>query len=254
MQAILLCAGRGERLRPLTDVTPKPLIKVNDRPLIDYQLEHLKKAGVTDVVINVAWLADQIMDYVDNGEQYGLTVRYSIEPEEALETGGGIVQAMSLIDDEQFIVCNADIFHNADFSLLTNQVDSLDDDHLAYLLLVENPTHNPDGDFCLDGVKVIPRPSGLPKTRSQVKSFKPHTYTGIGLYKRKFFAGLKNGRFALGPILKEKIAQGYVKGELFTGAWFDAGTKERLLEIEKYISHSDDRSQLIRKTEQIINL
>jgi len=135
------------------------------------------------------------MQHVGNGSKYGLEVVYSVEPDGALETGGGVLQAMNLIDSDSFIVCNADVFHEYDFSQLFGVTSFLEErDDQAYLVLIENPSHNPDGDFCIDRDKIIPRPAGLPKRLDQVKSHKPHTYSGIGVYRKSFFIGLEQGR------------------------------------------------------------
>ncbi len=223
MQAILLSAGRGQRLAPKTDSTPKPLVKVADKALIDYQLEKLSDAGIKKVIINTGWLGQQLIDYVGTGKRYGLRVLFSVEPENALETAGGIIQALPLVTEETFIVCNADVFHEYDFASLTRvKLDSSE----AHLVLINNPKHNPAGDFSLQ--------SGCVMNRSESENLS-YTYSGIGLFAQSFFAGLSRGRRGLGDLLRAKAESGLVSGQTFTGVWFDAGTQSRLDEIESYV-------------------
>lgn len=208
MRAMLLAAGRGERLRPLTDTVPKPLLEVRGRPLIEHHLEALSRAGFADIVINLSWLGDQLRDHLGNGSDFNLAIEYSDEPE-ALETAGGIVQALPLLG-ERFIVINADIFTDYDFSRLKRS------DSKAHLVLVENPQQNPDGDFSL--------------VESMVGNDGPtrYTFSGISQYHRSFFEGLLPGKQALAPLLHAAAKQQRVTGELFTGVWSDIGTLERL--------------------------
>ena len=205
---MLLAAGRGERLRPLTDTVPKPLLEVRGRPLIEHHLEALSRAGFADIVINLSWLGDQLRDHLGNGSDFNLAIEYSDEPE-ALETAGGIVQALPLLG-ERFIVINADIFTDYDFSRLKRS------DSKAHLVLVENPQQNPDGDFSL--------------VESMVGNDGPtrYTFSGISQYHRSFFEGLLPGKQALAPLLHAAAKQQRVTGELFTGVWSDIGTLERL--------------------------
>ena len=205
---MLLAAGRGERLRPLTDTVPKPLLEVRGRPLIEHHLEALSRAGFADIVINLSWLGDQLRDHLGNGSGFNLAIEYSDEPE-ALETAGGIVQALPLLG-ERFIVINADIFTDYDFSRLKRS------DSEAHLVLVENPQQNPDGDFSL--------------VESMVGNDGPtrYTFSGISQYHRSFFEGLLPGKQALAPLLHAAAKQQRVTGELFTGVWSDIGTLERL--------------------------
>lgn len=226
MQAILLSAGRGQRLAPLTNTVPKPLIKVCSKALIDYQLEKLAAAGVNKVIINSGWLGQQVLEHVGTGRKYGLRIVYSIEPQIALETAGGIVQAMPLIDKEQFIVCNADVFHEYDFRHLSRVQLHRDK---AHLILIKNPEHNPSGDFVLSGKRV------------QNKSANENdnlTYSGIGLYHRSFFLDIERGQQKLGGFLRLNAKKGMLSGEIYTGAWFDAGTQDRLQGIERYLKCS----------------
>jgi MurNAc alpha-1-phosphate uridylyltransferase len=208
MKAMILAAGRGERLRPLTDVTPKPLLEVQAKPLIVHHLEALSSAGFSEIVINLSWLGNQIRDLLGNGAEFNLSIEYS-EEAEALETAGGIQQALPLLG-ERFIVVNADIFTDYDFARLT-QIDSI-----AHLVLVENPQHHARGDFTLNesmlGIEGSPR----------------YTFSGISQYHRSFFTGLVPGKQALAPLLFAGVEKHQVTGELFRGDWTDIGTLERL--------------------------
>jgi MurNAc alpha-1-phosphate uridylyltransferase len=211
MKAMVLAAGRGERLRPLTDHTPKPLLLVRGKPLIGWHLEALARAGVREVVINLAWLGALIHDAVGGGERYGLHVQYSVEPDGALETGGGILQALPLLGDAPFIVVNGDTFTDLDFARLKPAPRAL-----AQLLLVPNPPQHPGGDFALQSGRVLE--AGEPR----------YTYSGIGVFHPALFAGRAPGRFPLRPLLSAASAAGRLHGELFLGRWTDVGTVERL--------------------------
>ena len=208
MKAMILAAGRGERMRPLTDTRPKPLLEVRGKPLLAHHLEALARAGVRDCVINLSWLGEQIRDFVGDGSAFGVAVEYS-EEAEALETAGGIRQALERLG-EQFIVVNADILTDFDFSRLAPG------DSQAHLVLVANPAHNPAGDFSLE--QGVVGNAGEPL----------HTFSGIARYRREFFAGLQSGKRALAPLLRAAAAQGLVSGEIYDGEWFDIGTPERL--------------------------
>ena len=208
MKAMILAAGRGERLRPLTDSLPKPLLEVRGKPLIVHHLEALAAGGFTEVVINLSWLGDLIRDRLGNGGEFGLTIEYSEEPQ-ALETAGGILQALPLLG-ERFIVINADIFTDYDFSRL-RQCGSP-----AHLVLVENPPHHPQGDFVLN--RALIGAEGSPR----------YTFSGISTYHSSFFDGLSPGKQALAPLLYAAAARQQVTGELLQGEWVDIGTLERL--------------------------
>lgn len=215
MRAMILAAGRGERMRPLTDATPKPLLPVAGRPLIVHHLEALAAAGIRDLVINHAHLGDQIEAALGDGHEHGVTIRYSVEPEGALETGGGILQALPLLGPEPFLVINGDVWSDYPFADLPRHPDGL-----AHLVLVDNPDHHPEGDFVLAAGRVRERDGrGL-------------TYSGIGVYDPALFAGHAPGRFPLAPLLHAAIARDAVAGEHWQGRWVDVGTPDRLRALE----------------------
>jgi len=221
MKAMVLAAGRGERMRPLTDREPKPLLRVGGKRLIEYHLERLAAGGFHDVVINTAWLGDLIEAALGDGERYGLSITYSHERPEALETGGGIFHALPLLGSGPFLLVNGDVWTDIDFGALRRP---LPRDALAHLVLVPNPPQHPRGDFVLDGARIAegegPR----------------YTYSGIGIYTPEFFAGSIPGRFPLLPLLKRAIAQRALGGELHAGEWYDIGTIERLDALDARLS------------------
>ncbi|MBL4711802.1 MAG: nucleotidyltransferase family protein [Gammaproteobacteria bacterium] len=219
MKAMILAAGRGDRLRPLTDTTPKPLIKVAGKSLIEYHLKNLADAGFKEIVINTAWLAEKIHAELGNGENYNITIQYSDE-DEALETAGGIIKALPLLGDEPFLVINGDIWCDFDFSDLAE----INAKTLAHLILVKNPEHNAKGDFALQ--------AGLIRNTGDDM----HTYSGIGIYRAEFFQKYSPGRLPLGPIIREKSDDDLVSGQLYNGRWTDVGTVERLLLLEEELS------------------
>ncbi|MFK3973242.1 N-acetylmuramate alpha-1-phosphate uridylyltransferase MurU [Pseudomonas sp. NPDC087358] len=219
MKAMILAAGKGERLRPLTLHTPKPLVRVGGVPLIEYHLRALEAAGVAEVVINHAWLGQQIEDYLGNGQRLGLNIRYSPEGE-PLETGGGIFRALPLLGDEPFLVVNGDIWTDCDFAGLAAPLKGL-----AHLVLVDNPLHHPGGDFALvDGQ--VRDDASLPRL----------TYSGIAILHPQLFAGCSDGAFKLAPLLRDAMAKGQVTGEHFSGRWVDVGTHERLAHVEQLLA------------------
>lgn len=218
MKAMILAAGRGERMRPLTDTLPKPLLEVGGKRLIEYHIEALQKIGVTDIVVNTAWLGEKIPELIGDGARYGVSITYSPETE-ALETGGGIFKALPLLSDEAFIVVNADVWTDFPFEqLLNREVDA------AHLILVENPAHNLSGDFAIDG--------DLLCSEGEQK----YTYSGIGIYHPRFFAHCSAGRFPLAPMLREWMNKGAVSGQLYSGRWNDIGTPERLKALDETLS------------------
>lgn len=212
MRAFVFAAGRGERLRPLTDDIPKALVEVRGKPLIEWQLERLAAAGITDVIVNTAWHGDQVR------ARLGDRVTYSDEGE-ALETAGGIVHARHLIGDAPFIAVNADVWTDYPFERLV-----LPPGKLAHLVLVPNPEHNPDGDFVLEnGMVQVPSES-----RAAVL-----TFSGISIYSPELFADLTPGKRALGPLLMDAAGRGVVSGEVYDGVWIDVGTMERLARVRQ---------------------
>ncbi|MCP4951434.1 MAG: nucleotidyltransferase family protein [Proteobacteria bacterium] len=212
--AIILAAGRGARLSPITDTIPKPLLRIGRTTLIDHHLTALNVAGIDQITINVAHLGAKIIDHVSQCAPSGLDIYFSQESNGALETGGGILQALNHVASDPFVVVNADIRTDFAFDQLPDRMDS----H-AHLILVENPAHHPKGDFRLDAGQVK-LPSERPKENL--------TFSGIGIYRKKLFDNCSPGRFPLAPILKQKSQDGLISGSLFTGRWIDVGTPERL--------------------------
>jgi MurNAc alpha-1-phosphate uridylyltransferase len=221
MKAIVLAAGRGERMRPLTDTTPKPLLPVAGKPLIGYHLEALARSGIRDVVINLSWLGDRIRETIGDGARYGVRVAYSDEGPVALETAGGIFNALPLLAPGPFVVVNGDTWTDIDAGRLTLEANAD-----AKLVLVPNPAHHPRGDFGLDGGFVVERDTGR------------HTYSGVGIYRPEFFEGCVPGKFPLLPLLKRAIAARRLRGTLYEGEWCDVGTPQRLADLEARASES----------------
>lgn len=220
MKAMILAAGKGERMRPLTLHTPKPLIPVAGQPLIEYHLRALAAAGFREVVINHAWLGQQIEDHLGDGSQFGLHIAYSPEGE-PLETGGGIHRALPLLGDEPFLVVNGDVWTDYDFGALPKELSGL-----AHLVMIDNPAHHPTGDFTLrDG-----------QLRDAQPGAATLTYSGIAVLTPALFAGCQAGAFKLAPLLRDAMAAGKVSGEHFCGHWVDVGTHERLAEAEKLLA------------------
>lgn len=214
---MILAAGRGERMRPLTDHTPKPLLPAGGKPLIVHQIEGLAAAGLRELVVNHAHLGAQIEEALEDGSRWGVSIRYSPEGR-ALETGGGIHHALPLLGPEPFLVVNADIWSDFDFARL-----SLADGLLAHLVLVDNPAHNPDGDFALEGNRVL---AGGPER---------HTFSGIGVYHPDLFRDCTPGAFPLAPLLRAAMKRGGVSGEHHPGLWMDVGTPQRLQELDRML-------------------
>jgi MurNAc alpha-1-phosphate uridylyltransferase len=223
MKAMILAAGRGERMRPLTDHTPKPLLSVAGKPLIEYTINQLVSSGFYDIVINHAYLGKQLEDALGNGEQFGARLQYSPEGNEALETAGGIINALPLLGRDVFLVVNGDIATDFPFVELKNH--SVD---LAHLVLVDNPEHHPLGDFALDNVgKISEKGSALA------------TFSGIGLYHPDLFANTPSGKSKLGPLLRKAISDDRVTGLKYSGFWMDIGTSERLKELHHYYTERE---------------
>jgi MurNAc alpha-1-phosphate uridylyltransferase len=225
---MVLAAGRGERMRPLTDAQPKPLLRVGGKRLIEYHLEGLAAGGFRDVVINTAWLGDLIPEALGGGERYGLSITYSHERPEALETGGGIFQALPLLGSHPFLLVNGDVWTDMDFGALRREPPS---GSLAHLVLVPNPPQHARGDFRLEQGQV--REGEGPR----------HTYSGIGIYRPEFFAGCQPGKFPLLPLLRRAITQGALTGEIHDGRWFDIGTTERLAALDAELNRAARISQ-----------
>ncbi|MGL4766085.1 MAG: N-acetylmuramate alpha-1-phosphate uridylyltransferase MurU [Aeromonas sp.] len=217
MKAMILAAGRGERMRPLTDLLPKPLLAVGGKPLIVHHIEKLKAAGVTELVINHAWLGHKLVESLGDGNALGVTIHWSAE-ESALETAGGIIQALPLLGDEPFLVINGDTWLDLDYRSL---VELSLGENLAHLWLAPNPPQHPAGDFALQAGKVVDTPA--------------FTFSGVGLYRPAAFAGLPAGARKLAPLLREWMAQGRVGGSLLTGEWRDIGTVDRLRELDEQL-------------------
>ena len=215
MKAMILAAGRGERMRPLSDRRPKPLLEVRGRPLIEHCIARLVDAGVREMVVNHAWLGDRIVEALGDGSRFGATIRYSAEPEGALDVGGAIVEALPLLGTDPFIVVSADVWSTYPFGRLLSAPRGL-----AHLVLVDNPAHHPEGDFRLKEGWI----EGGDGSRL--------TYSGIATCRAELFAGRAPGRQALRPILETAIERGEVSGEHFRGRWFNVGTPAELTALE----------------------
>lgn len=218
MKAIILAAGLGERMKPLTNTLPKPLLPIQGKALIEYHIEALAKAGVKDIVINVSHLANLIIEKIGNGRHYGVNLHYSFE-DKPLETGGGIYQALPLLGDEPFIVVSADIFTNYDFArLLSCSVD------MAHLVLTDNPPFNPTGDFALIDHMVLN--NGNPMLN----------FAGISILSPALFSHCNAGKFSLAPLLRNAIDNRQVTGEYFDGMWYNIGTEQIYREVEALLA------------------
>lgn len=224
MKAMVLAAGRGERLRPITDTLPKPLVTVAGKPLIVYHLEALARIGIRDVVVNLSWLPDKLRAALRDGSDYGVRITYSEEGPVALETGGGIFNALPLLGPEPFLVVNGDTFTDIDFgALLGSAAADTQAGVLARLVLVPNPIQHPRGDFGLNGDRVVERESDR------------FTYSGVGVYRAEFFEGCVPGKFPMLPLMKRAIAAGKMAGQLHRGEWCDVGTARRLAELDEKV-------------------
>jgi N-acetyl-alpha-D-muramate 1-phosphate uridylyltransferase len=227
MKAMILAAGRGERMRPLTDHTPKPMLMVGGKPLIAWTIERLVRAQILDLVINHAHLGAQIERGLGNGAQFGASITYSPESQ-ALETAGGIAQARAKLGDDPFIVVNGDIYCEFDFAALAARARALPARIWAHLVLVANPSHNLKGDFSLENGMVRDPTDGVAQRL---------TFAGIGLYRPQLFDAIQPGnRAALAPVLRQAMAANRVSGELCRERWVDVGTPERLGELDNTIS------------------
>lgn len=211
MKAMILAAGLGSRMRPLTNHTPKPLLVVGGKPLIVWHIERLRDAGFGEIVINVAYLGQQIIDHLGDGSQYGVNITFSDEQDEgALETAGGIVKALPLLSDV-FLVVNGDVW--TDFTYDSSF--ELESDRLAHLVLIDNPSHNLDGDFLLSGTQ------------------QRYTFSGIGYYSKAMFLDLEYGKQGLAPLLFRAMDEGQLSTEYYGGRWHDIGTPQRLENLDR---------------------
>ena len=215
MRAMILAAGRGERMRPLTDRTPKPLLEVGGQPLIVHHIRALATAGFRELVINLGHLGGQIEAALGNGRSFGVDIAYSPEPPGALETGGGIFNALSLLGPEPFVVINGDIWTDYRYDLLPRRPDGL-----AHLVMIDNPEQHPDGDFVLT------------EGRVQAEGSDRLTFSGVSVLDPVLFQHCEPGRFPLAPLLRQAICNGQVSGEYYPGRWYDIGTPERLVRLD----------------------
>tara|TARA_B100001250_G_scaffold67191_1_gene53728 strand:- start:1155 stop:1829 length:675 start_codon:yes stop_codon:yes gene_type:complete len=216
MKAMILAAGRGKRMGLSSLKKPKPLAEINGMPLIEYNLIRVANAGIKEVIINLSWLGDQIKSYLGNGEKWNINITYLDEGDCMLGTGGGILNALSILGEDPFWLLNADVY--TDYELRNNY--KMNDDILAHLVLVKNPAHNPQGDFSLANKKVI---SNLEQNKKNT-----YTYSGISVISSMLFEGIIEEVFELGSIFKDRANDGFISGEFFNGLWFDVGSKERL--------------------------
>lgn len=216
---MILAAGRGERMRPLTDHTPKALLTAGGKQLIGYHIENLARAGIHDIIINYAHLGEQIEQALGTGEDYGVRIFYSPEREQMLETGGGIFNALPLLGAAPFVVVNADVWTDYPFAKLP-----ADPEGLAHLVLIANPPHHPHGDFVLRSGHVLSEDN------------EKLTFSGIGVYRPELFAACKPGKFPLAPLLRAAMEKHQVTGEHYQGAWFDIGTPERLQQLDERLA------------------
>ena len=227
MRALIFAAGKGERMRPLTEHTPKPLLRARGKPLVEWHLEKLAAAGVTDVVLNISWLAHAFAPALGDGSRWGLRLHFSREGDEPLETGGGMLQAAAQLGDAPFVAVNGDVFTDFDFARLPREPDGV-----AHLVLVDNPDHHPRGDFVL-------RADGRVEAHGDDRL----TFAGIGVYRPAILDGWRDvigdtpgaamtpPRFGIAPLLRAAMARGAVTGEHHRGGWTDVGTPERLASL-----------------------
>ncbi|MCD6250996.1 MAG: nucleotidyltransferase family protein [Psychrobacter sp.] len=226
-QAMILAAGKGTRLRPLTLETPKPLVEVGGQPLIVWHIKALQAAGITDIAINASWLADKLMDTLGDGAKYGVTLHWSVEEDEPLETAGGIFQALQTgkLRDEPFILVNSDVWTTYDFTQLRDY--TLSADQRAHLLLIDNPAHNDGGDFAINNGLASEQPVG---------EADKYTFAGISVMSPRLVDGLVSGQpAALAPLLKQAMIKFQITAEVITDNWIDVGTPERLTQVNAFI-------------------
>ncbi|MBM4220916.1 MAG: nucleotidyltransferase family protein [Gammaproteobacteria bacterium] len=220
MRALILAAGRGERMRPLTIDMPKPLLRAGGKPLIDWHIEALARAGITELVVNLSWQGEKLREYLGDGSRHGVSLQFSEEGPEPLETGGGIHHALRLLGPEPFWVVNGDI--SCDFSFAAR---GLPAGMLAHLVLVPNPEHHPGGDFLLRDGRIVAAGAGARLT-----------FAGISILSPALFDAAEPGRFPLAPLLRAAAGRGQASGELHAGRWTDVGTPERLRQLDAGLS------------------
>ena len=226
MRAMILAAGLGKRMRPLTENTPKPLLKVDGKPLVEHLIQRLISGGVTGVVINYHHLGEMIRNFLGDGSRFGIEILYSEEPD-LLETGGGIINSLPKLKDESFIVVNADVWTDFDF----NRLEYINGDHcLAHLVLVENTQDNPTGDFYINQSGLVHDAAGNDSKRL--------TFSGISVLHRNLFEGYQSVPLSLAPLLKMAMMKGLVSGEVHNGVWIDVGTPQRLEQVNSLTSLS----------------
>lgn len=218
---MILAAGKGERMRPLTDGRPKPMLPVAGKPLIQYHLERLGAAGIRDFVINLGWHGEQIRDGLGDGARWGVKIRYSEEGWPALESGGGIFHALPLLGGEPFVVVNGDVYADYPWPRLVERARNLQAGDLAHLVLVPNPAHNPRGDFVLDDGRIGNREEGR------------YTFSGLSVHRPEFFEGCTGGHFPLLPLWRRAADLKHLSGEVYDGRWSDVGTPGRLADLEQ---------------------
>lgn len=229
MKAMILAAGRGERMRPLTDKKPKPLLEVGGKPLIYWHIEKLVKAGFKEVVVNNAYLGGQIIETLGDGSKFGIKIFHSSEKNGALETAGGINQALDILGTDSFLLINGDVWTNWNFS---NAYQHQHIKNSCHLIFVENPSQHPNGDFVLYN-NLVQLPDNTKRTL---------TYSGIGIYSPCMFKNIKKGEHAkLKPLLEDYIDKSLVTGEKHNGLWVDVGTPERLKELDLFLNKKDSR-------------
>jgi len=234
-QAMILAAGKGTRLRPLTLETPKPLVEVAGQPLIVWHIKALQAAGITDITVNASWLADKLMNTLGDGSQYGVNLHWSVEGDEPFETAGGIFQALQSdkLKDEPFILVNSDVWTTYDLSKLTDY--TLGADQCAHLLLIDNPEHNNGGDFAINNGLASEQPVG---------DADKYTFAGISVMSPKLVEGLVSGQpAALAPLLKQAMIKFQITAEVTTDNWIDVGTPERLTQVNEFIEQNDIEHQ-----------
>ncbi|MBH0064950.1 N-acetylmuramate alpha-1-phosphate uridylyltransferase MurU [Psychrobacter sp. SZ93C1] len=235
-QAMILAAGKGTRLRPLTLETPKPLVEVAGQPLIVWHIKALQASGITDITINASWLADKLIDTLGDGAQYGVKLHWSVEGDEPLETAGGIFQALQTgkLRDEPFILVNSDVWTTYDFTQLQDY--TLGADQRAHLLLIDNPAHNDSGDFAINNGLASEKPVG---------NGDKYTFAGISVMSPRLVDGLVSGQpAALAPLLKQAMLKFQITAEVITDNWIDVGTPERLEQVNEFIESKGAKNHL----------